>query len=57
MDMTLSGRHEAFRGIEARIKLQSKLIAEKQVAEDVQLMGHDQVMARRRDYLRELFMQ
>lgn len=38
--------HEAFRRMEARIKLQSKLlVAEKQVAEGVQLIEHDQVMA------------
>lgn len=38
--------HEAFRRMEARIKLQSKLlIAEKQVAEGEQLIEHDQVIA------------
>lgn len=38
--------HEAFRRMEARIKLQSKLlIAEKQVAEGEQLVEHDQVIA------------
>ncbi|CAM4365516.1 type II toxin-antitoxin system Phd/YefM family antitoxin [Paenibacillus alkaliterrae] len=41
--------HEAFRRMEARIKLQSKLlIAEKQVAEGTQLLDHDQVIARMR---------
>lgn len=41
--------HEAFRRMEARIKLQSKLlIAEKQVAEGAQLVEHDQVIARMR---------
>ncbi|WP_104370654.1 type II toxin-antitoxin system Phd/YefM family antitoxin [Desulfocucumis palustris] len=39
--------HEAFRRMEARIKLQSKLlIAEKQLAEGEQLIKHDEVMAR-----------
>lgn len=38
--------HEAFRRMEARIKLQSKLlIAEKQVAEGEELIEHDQVIA------------
>ncbi|TNJ65008.1 type II toxin-antitoxin system Phd/YefM family antitoxin [Paenibacillus hemerocallicola] len=38
--------HEAFRRMEARIKLQSKLlVAEKQVAEGEQLIEHDQVIA------------
>jgi PHD/YefM family antitoxin component YafN of YafNO toxin-antitoxin module len=41
--------HEAFRRMEARIKLQSKLlIAEKQVAEGEQLIEHDQVVANMR---------
>lgn len=41
--------HEAFRRMEARIKLQSKLlIAEKQIAEGEQLLDHDQVIARMR---------
>lgn len=41
--------HEAFRRMEARIKLQSKLlVAEKQIAEGEQLMKHDEVMARMR---------
>ncbi|KJS15767.1 MAG: prevent-host-death protein [Peptococcaceae bacterium BRH_c4b] len=41
--------HEAFRRMEARIKLQSKLlIAEKQLAEGEQLIKHDEVMARMR---------
>lgn len=41
--------HEAFRRMEARIKLQSKLlVAEKQVAEGAPLIGHDEVMARMR---------
>ena len=41
--------HEAYRRMEARIKLQSKLLlAEKQIAEGEQLLGHDQVMARMR---------
>ncbi|MFB0844117.1 type II toxin-antitoxin system Phd/YefM family antitoxin [Paenibacillus oleatilyticus] len=38
--------HEAFRRMEARIKLQTKLlVAEKQVAEGAELPEHDQVMA------------
>ncbi|GMX61797.1 hypothetical protein Elgi_16010 [Paenibacillus elgii] len=38
--------HEAFRRMEARIKLQTKLlVAEKQVAEGTELPDHDQVMA------------
>lgn len=41
--------HEAFRRMEARIKLQSKLlVAEKQVAEGEHLMAHDDVIARMR---------
>ncbi|ADG81759.1 type II toxin-antitoxin system Phd/YefM family antitoxin [Thermincola potens] len=41
--------HEAFRRMEARIKLQSKLlVAEKQIAEGEQLIEHDEVMARMR---------
>ncbi|NOU69043.1 type II toxin-antitoxin system Phd/YefM family antitoxin [Paenibacillus sp. LMG 31461] len=41
--------HEAYRRMEARIKLQSKLlVAEKQVAEGAELLDHDQVMARMR---------
>jgi PHD/YefM family antitoxin component YafN of YafNO toxin-antitoxin module len=37
--------HETFRRMEARIKLQSKLlVAEKQVAEGMELIEHDQVM-------------
>lgn len=41
--------HEAFRRMEARIKLQSKLlIAEKQVSEGAELIEHDQVIARMR---------
>lgn len=39
--------HEAYRRMEARIKLQSKLlVAEKQIAEGANLLDHDQVMAR-----------
>ena len=39
--------HEAFRRLEARIKLQSKLlVAEKQVTQGEQLIEHDEVMAR-----------
>lgn len=39
--------HEAFRRMEARIKLQSKLlVAEKQLAEGAQLIEHDEVVAR-----------
>jgi PHD/YefM family antitoxin component YafN of YafNO toxin-antitoxin module len=39
--------HEAYRRMEARIKLQSKLLAaEKQVAEGEELLDHDQVIAR-----------
>ncbi|MCE5171842.1 type II toxin-antitoxin system Phd/YefM family antitoxin [Paenibacillus profundus] len=38
--------HETFRRMEARIKLQSKLlVAEKQVAEGAPLIEHDQVIA------------
>lgn len=41
--------HEAYRRMEARIKLQSKLLlAEKQIAEGEQLLDHEQVMARMR---------
>jgi PHD/YefM family antitoxin component YafN of YafNO toxin-antitoxin module len=41
--------HEAFRRMEARIKLQAKLlVAEKQVAEGEPLVEHDQVMERLR---------
>lgn len=41
--------HEAFRRMEARIKLQSKLLlAEKQIAEGEQLTDHDHVIARMR---------
>lgn len=41
--------HETFRRMEARIKLQSKLlVAEKQVAEGAELVEHDQVVARMR---------
>jgi PHD/YefM family antitoxin component YafN of YafNO toxin-antitoxin module len=37
--------HEAFRRMEARIKLQSKLLAaEKQVTEGTELLDHDQVI-------------
>jgi PHD/YefM family antitoxin component YafN of YafNO toxin-antitoxin module len=39
--------YEAFRRMEARIKLQSKLlVAEKQIAEGAQLLEHDEVIAR-----------
>jgi PHD/YefM family antitoxin component YafN of YafNO toxin-antitoxin module len=39
--------HDAFRRMEARIKLQSKLlVAEKQLAEGEQLLEHDKVIAR-----------
>jgi len=39
--------HEAFCRMEARIKLQSKLlIAEKQISEDETLAEHDEVMTR-----------
>lgn len=39
--------HETYRRMEARIKLQSKLlIAEKQITEGAQLLDHDQVIAR-----------
>jgi PHD/YefM family antitoxin component YafN of YafNO toxin-antitoxin module len=39
--------HEAYRRMEARIKLQSKLlIAEKQVTEGEALLDHDQVISR-----------
>jgi len=41
--------HEAFRRMEARIKLQSKLlVAEKQIAEDEPLTEHNEVMTRMR---------
>ncbi|WP_424767707.1 type II toxin-antitoxin system Phd/YefM family antitoxin [Paenibacillus sp. sgz302251] len=41
--------HEAYRRMEARIKLQSKLlVAEKQVAKGEQLLEHEQVMVRMR---------
>lgn len=41
--------HEAYRRMEARYKLQSKLlVAEKQVAEGEPLLDHEQVMARMR---------
>lgn len=41
--------HETYRRMEARIKLQSKLlIAEKQIDEGAQLLDHDQVIARLR---------
>ena len=41
--------HEAFRRMEARIKLQSKLlVAEKQIADGEQLIDHDEVVARMR---------
>ena len=41
--------HEAYRRMEARIKLQSKLlVAEKQIAEGAALLDHDQVMERMR---------
>ena len=39
--------YETFRRMEARVKLQSKLlVAEKQVAEGEQLLQHDEVIAR-----------
>jgi len=41
--------HEAFRRMEARIKLQSRLlVAEKQIAEGEPLLEHDEVIARMR---------
>ncbi|WP_373233498.1 type II toxin-antitoxin system prevent-host-death family antitoxin [Cohnella sp.] len=41
--------HEAYRRMEARIKLQSKLlVAEKQIAEGAELLDHEQVMERMR---------
>lgn len=41
--------YEAFRRMQARVQLQSKLlVAEKQVAEGAQLIEHDEVMARMR---------
>ncbi|QGQ99630.1 type II toxin-antitoxin system Phd/YefM family antitoxin [Paenibacillus psychroresistens] len=41
--------HETYRRMEARIKLQSKLlVADKQIAEGIPLLEHDQVMARMR---------
>ncbi|GGH65451.1 hypothetical protein GCM10008014_44840 [Paenibacillus silvae] len=46
--------HEAYRRMEARYKLQSKLlVAEKQVAEGQELLDHDQVMARMRRKINE----
>lgn len=37
--------HEAYRRMEARVKLQSKLLAaERQLAEGAELLDHDQVM-------------
>ncbi|WP_128104169.1 MULTISPECIES: type II toxin-antitoxin system Phd/YefM family antitoxin [Paenibacillus] len=46
--------HEAYRRMEARYKLQSKLlVAEKQVAEGEELLDHDQVMARMRRKINE----
>ncbi|MNC06216.1 type II toxin-antitoxin system [compost metagenome] len=39
--------HEAYRRMEARVKLQAKLlVAEKQIAEGSELLDHDQVMKR-----------
>lgn len=39
--------YEAFRRMEARIKLQSKLlVAEKQISESAELLEHDEVIAR-----------
>ncbi|WP_372633048.1 type II toxin-antitoxin system Phd/YefM family antitoxin [Cohnella sp.] len=41
--------HETYRSIEARIKLQSKLlVAEKQVADGEELVNHDEVITRMR---------
>lgn len=41
--------HEAFRRMEARVKLQSKLlVAEKQIAEDEPLTEHNEVIIRMR---------
>lgn len=41
--------HDAYRRMEARIKLQSKLlVAEKQIAEGAELLDHEQVVARMR---------
>ncbi len=41
--------HEAYRRMEARIKLQTKLlVAEKQVAEGEQLLDHEEIIARMR---------
>ncbi|MFB9273988.1 type II toxin-antitoxin system Phd/YefM family antitoxin [Cohnella cellulosilytica] len=41
--------HETYRRMEARIKLQSKLlVAEKQVAEGEELVDHEEVMTRMR---------
>lgn len=41
--------HEAFRRMEARVKLQSKLlVAEKQIAEDEVLADHNEVIKRMR---------
>ena len=42
--------HEAFRRMEARVKLQSKLlVAEKQIAEAAPLTDHDEVIKRIRN--------
>ncbi len=39
--------HETYRRMEARVKLQAKLlVAEKQIAEGSELLDHDQVMKR-----------
>ncbi len=44
--------YEAFRRMEARIKLQSKLlVAEKQIAEGAELLEHDEVITRIRGKL------
>ncbi|MCM3128627.1 type II toxin-antitoxin system Phd/YefM family antitoxin [Paenibacillus provencensis] len=41
--------HETYRHMEARVKLQFKLlVAEKQIAEGSELLDHDQVMERMR---------
>lgn len=47
--------HEAYRRMEARIKLQNKLlVAERQVAEGVPLVEHDEVIASMRRKIDEV---
>ena len=47
--------YEAYKRMEARIKLQSKLlVAEKQIAEGVELLEHDDVIAKIRDRIKDM---